>query len=151
MAALQGVNAAIAQDVNGAKKIPSGEHKGKERILFDEYTFLAEAANNDTLDIGGKLPAGARVVGAVVNSPDLGGTGTLNLGFSANGVDAADDDAFIAGADASGQAVLAQPGAGVAGIGKQFAADTQVQLKFVGATASATGKKIQSWIRYVLD
>jgi hypothetical protein len=148
MAEFLGVNAGFISAGQG-KKGSKGEATGRLRMLFDERAFTAEYAGADTVKIGAPIPAGARVVGAVFKSPDMGGTGTVNFGYQANGVDVADPDAFVVSADNSGQAVQST-GAGD-GIGRKFTVATQCELTFSGASASATGKTLQAWVFYVVD
>jgi hypothetical protein len=148
MATLYGVNAAL---IVAGSKAGKGEVNGHVKTLFDEITMTAEAANGDVLKIGPGLPKGARVLRALVKCPDLGGTGTLELGnaVGADAVEAADSDAF-ASLDASGQALQDANDAG-AGILHKYLEAVDVELKFVGATASATGKLIQVAVQYIVD
>lgn len=147
MSTLYGRNYDEVYNNNG--KVDPGEYNGHKKVLFEDYTFVAEASSADILKLG-KLPKGARVLSATLKSPDLGGTGTIDVGTLANDEgDAADQDGFIAAADASGQAVQ-QAGSG-ANIGKKFSGETVVQAYFNGATGSATGKTIQVWIEYIVD
>jgi len=147
MAALYGKNATL---LRANKKAGVGEVNGHVKTMYDEFTFTGEAANADTLDIGAPLPKGARVLACVLKAPDLGGTGTVDVGHLANaGGDSAVAAGFISAQDTSGQA--SQGSGNGASIGKKFAAETQTQLTFTGATASATGKTIQCWISYIVD
>lgn len=151
MATVYGVNAVKAQSENGAIKVQSGEAVGRVRSVYDEYTFPAAAfASGDVIEIGSKLPAGARVVDAQVKCPSLGTTGIFTLGYAANGLDVADPDAFLT-ADAGGQAVLAKPSLSSAGILKKFEAETQLILTSTEVTTAAAGLKIQVEVEFVLD
>lgn len=130
-------------------KSGKGEATGRIRMLYDERTFTTEAVAADTIRMGSLLPAGARVVGGRVVSPDVGGTGTLSFGNQANGVDAAAPAVLGSGIDNSGQAVdFACTGLG---IGKKFSVPTQFEILFSANTVSLTGKTIQAWILYVVD
>ena len=146
MSTLYGRNYDEVYNDNG--KVSPGEYNGHKKVMFEDYTFAAEASSADTLKLG-KLPKGARVLSCTLKSPDLGGTGTIDVGTQANGTESADQDGFIAAADASGQAVQ-QAGSG-ANIGVKFSAETVVQAYFSGATGSATGKTIKVWIEYIVD
>lgn len=147
MAALYGKNATL---IRANKKAGVGEINGHVKTMYDEYTLLADAANLDTVDIGAPLPKGARVLSCVLKAPDLGGTGTVDVGTLLNSAgDAADADGFIAAGDTSGQA--SQISGSGAYIGKKFAAETQTRLTFNGVTASASGKVVQVWINYIVD
>jgi hypothetical protein len=145
MAALFGKNATL---INAAKKAGVGEVNGHSKTMYDEYTLLADAANLDTIDLGAKLPKGARVTSCVLKAPDLGGTGTMDVGYLANGVDAAALTGFIAAGDTSGQA--SQISGSGASIGKKLGAETTVRATFNGVTASATGKTVQVWVHYIV-
>lgn len=129
-----------------------GEFSGKVRCLSE--SFICEQnvyAIGDLINVGAKLPKGAKVIEAMLISPSLGTTGIMKLGFLANGIDAADDDAFIASADAGGQAVKALMPAGAAALGKKFEADTQAQIKFSEASDAALGLEIKVLIQYILE
>ena len=111
-----------------SEKFPKGENAGRKRLLLDHYTAAYAIQVGDTI-LGPKIPASSIVTDAVIKiNKSLGATGIFNLGYLANGVDAADTDAFITGADAGGQAVLAAPAAGAAGILKRFTKETQLVL-----------------------
>jgi hypothetical protein len=145
MATVNGVNYTKVNS-EPSSKVPEGELAGKVKFWYDEYTFLAEYANNDVIQLGGVIPEGARIVSAKVYCPDVGGTATVEFGTSS------DTDYFIAAIDNSGQAVLAAEAAASAFLaaGNQ-SADVQPQIKCNGASASATGKTIKAWITYVMD
>lgn len=149
MASLYGVNAAKLV-ANTGVKIAKGQSSGRVRNFYDELTIVANVnAINDTIDFGSLLPAGARIVGGKVKGPSTGTTGIIKLGYTDNGSDVADDDAFGPTFDFGGQAVEAEING--AGVGKTLAKATQVQATFTEATDAAAGKKIQVWINYVVD
>lgn len=148
MSTVYGLNYTAAYVNNG--KIRPGEQNGHKKVLFEEYTFAAELLSGSTLKIG-KLPKGARVISATLKSPDLGGTGTIDVGtLASDGGDAADPDAFIAAADASGQAVHSV-GAGAGLLAVKYAGEVVVEALFTGGTVSATGKTIRFAIEYIVD
>lgn len=138
-----GVNAAAMAAVPSQKALP-GENSGGALIMYDEYVFPAEYAANDIIVMGSPLPAGARVLAAVVACPDVGGTATLALGTAGTA------GALMAAVDNSGQAVRASIDAGAADAFKKLTVATQYQFKASGASASATGKKISLMIEYVV-
>lgn len=145
-----GVNHQAAYiDVNPGK-YGKGEFGGRVRVLYDEKTLTEELEVNDIIKVG-RLPKGARVLGATVKSPSLGTTGIVDLGYaaSADAVEAADADGFVLQADAGGQAVQAV-GAGAA-IGKRFEAEVDVQLVVTEVSTAGSTKTIQSWVYYVID
>ena len=141
MATYKGVNQVLLDLPNG--KVQAGEYGGEVKMAYDEFTFTAELANNDVIDLGINVPIQARIINARLLCPDLGGTVTLDLGI------AADSDSLIAAADCSGQAVFAQSTAAAVDLGKKLTAEQAYQLKANAASATAVGKKVQVWIEYV--
>lgn len=150
MSTLYGLNYNKVYNENG--KVRAGEFNGHVKTLYDEITFEDDViALNSTIDLG-KLPKGARVLSAVMKGASTGTTGKFELGYTANGVDAADPDAFIptgVNLDTGGQA--AQVSGNGDGIGKKFEAETKVQAKVTEATDNAEDVKIQCWIHYIVD
>jgi hypothetical protein len=154
-----GVNYKAALVTVPSARIHQGEYGGKELVLYDKIVLDADAASGDVVKIG-RLPAGAKVIGARVFGADLGGTGTLKLGNSASmdGTtdDAADDDSFITAADSSGQAFDVVDGASAAMRGAaiglvRFTKEVDVELKFVGVTSGATAVTIYVIVKYIVD
>lgn len=128
-------------------KIDPGQVNAHKKVLFADITFAAELATTDTVYLG-KLPKGARVLNCMLRFPASGATGIVDIGYQANGVDSADLNAFVEGADPGAAAVLAA-GAG-AGIGKVFTAETTVVMTPTEVTAASTGDVMQFWIEYVV-
>lgn len=149
---VKGVNYTKAFESNPVQIVDQGMTGGKVKCIMDSYTLPSAVIDvGDVVKIGaGLLPAGARVVDATIACASLGDTGILKLGYEANGVDAADDDAFIASADAGGQAVLAKPAAGAAGIFKKLGAATQIVL---GCSEISTNNNVEIKVAvfYVVD
>ena len=153
MATVFGVNA--TKDNNDIL-IPAGDLGGRVKMAYDKYTFPADAFDlGDKINMM-KLPAGARVIDALVKAPSLGTEGIFKLGHAATKAEDgstvinADDDAFVASADAGGQAVAAESST-EAGRLVKFGAETQVVLECSEATDSAEGDTIEVAIFYVLD
>lgn len=138
-----------------SEKVNPGELTGRQKLLYAEYTPVANVLGlTDVIKLF-KLPKGARIVDCHVKAPSLGTTGIMKLGHTASedGLETANSDAFIVATqlDAGGQAVFGRPTAASAGIGKKFAAEVDVQLAFTEATDAALGDTIQAWLQYVLD
>lgn len=149
MASLNGVNYALIAAGEGEKG-GKGEANGRVRCLYDQHTFVADVnAISDTITLGAPLPAGARVIGGRIKCGSTGTTGIFNLGYTANGVDVADADAFGASIDPGAAAIDASIGG--AGMGKKFTVATQVQAIFTEATDSAAGETLQVWLLYIVD
>lgn len=149
MAQLNANNYQLTQNAPSSQ-LPKGELNGRVKTMFDEIVLAAELAANDEINLY-KLPAGARVIEAMIVSPSLGATGILQLGHRANAELAEDADAFIASADAGGQAVKAQMPAGSAGLLKKFESETQIYSKCTELSAAGTGLTIKFLISYVVD
>lgn len=139
------------------QKVHQGEWGGKELTLVETFTLDADAADQQSVKVG-RLPPGAMVLGARIYGPDLGATGTLQLGnsVSINGkaTDAAVANSFIKAADSSGQVFDVADGAAAqrgAAIGVRFASSVDVTLLFNGATSGATGLIITVIVKYIVD
>jgi hypothetical protein len=162
MATIYGYNYNRAFITTPFRKAPPGEINGKIRHIVERVTLAADAASGDVARVG-KLPKNSRVVFAQLSGPDLGGTGTLLLGNAANtaaspvGTDAADDDSLLAAVDSSGQAFVVSSSSSAAQRGvkmgdpTRWTAETEIELKFSGATSGATAKSIDVLIGYILD
>jgi hypothetical protein len=151
MASYYGSNYTNIYQNNPSEPAEVGQAFGKVKMLYDEFTLTAEIDTPDTLFMCHKLPAGALVIDAAIIAPSLGTTGILQLGHSANGVDANDVDAFVQTADAGGQAVIAKPAAGAAGIGKKFTVETEIKISCTEITQAGIGDTVKCYILYVLD
>lgn len=149
MANINGANAAL---VAAGSKVGIGEYNGHVKVMYDTVTLVgAVQAISDTFTVGAPLPKGARVVDVKALGVSMGTTGIFQLGYSANGVDSADPDAFLVGIDLGGQAALGVPTAAAAGLFKKFSAPTQVIGTWTEATDSADGDAIKVAIFYVVD
>ena len=111
-----------------SEKIQMGEKAGRKRLLLDRRVLDAAYQVGDKV-ICGFIPADSIVTDAKVKiNKSLGATGIFDLGFAANGVDAADADAFVVAADAGGKTELKRAGELSVGIHKRFTEETQVEL-----------------------
>jgi hypothetical protein len=130
-----------------SSKIAAGDVSGVVKSLYMSFTCPTadELATTDTLYLG-VLPAGARVLGGKIKCPATGATGIFNVGYQANGVDAADLDAFVVGADPGAAAVAAEVAGD--GVGKKFSAATTVVLTPTEITADMGTKTVQVWLNY---
>ncbi len=126
-----------------ASKINSPDQSGGVKHMYMSFTGAAELGTSDTLYLG-KIPAGSRVVECKVRCPATGATGTFDIGYQANGVDAAALNGFVVAANPGAAAVYAA-GNGAA-MGKKFTAETDVVLTPSAATASFTGKTVEFWM-----
>jgi hypothetical protein len=152
-----GINYKAAYVTVPSSKIGGGEKGGGVQVIREKFTFDADGAASETIKLA-RLPAGAMVLSARVFGPDLGGTGTFELGNSAsvNGsaVDALDVDSFIDAGDSSGQAfdvldsASAQRGPAIGLV--RFASEVDVILTLTGVTSGATSKSIYLVLSYIV-
>lgn len=149
MATKYGVNHTLKYINVPSEKVKAKEETGKVRLAYDSFVFDAELAVTDVIKLM-KLPKGAKVVDAIVKAPSLGATGIFDLGYEANGVDAADTNGFVSAADFGG-AAAAKRMATEDGVFKEMGAESQVILTCTELTAAATGLKIEVAVFYVLE
>ena len=146
MANLYGSNYTLAYVNVPSEKIEPGEQVGKVKVAYDEYDLDGLGvviAANDLIYLM-KIPAGARVLEAIIDSPSLGTTGIVQLGT------AADPDRYIAAADAGGQAVREKMPLGADGAFEELTEETQLILKCTEITTEITGI-IKVAVFYVMD
>lgn len=142
MANLQGVNYAKSQS-NPIQMIDMSDRGGKLRVSYDSYTFLAEAADGDSISMGSPIPAGARIIDAWVQGPDLGTVGSFKFGHSS------DDDALVAAFAVT--AAFKAKMAAEAGLFQVLDDAIQPLITMATAADAATGLEIKSCVMYVLD
>lgn len=149
-----GVNNTLQYQSSPAQKAGLGEYSGRLRVLWDSYTLgSGSLTTSDTLFLM-KIPGNARVMDAVVVSADLGGTGTMNIGWQAGatGAEAAAATGFYSALDLSGQAVIASlvEVASASGAHKRFSEEVQVVM-VPQASFSATSGSVSLAIYYIMD
>lgn len=157
MATKNGTNAALVV-LNPPSLIEQGEKTGRMRVHYDEFVLTAALATNDLINMGGLLPAGARVMDVIIDSPDIDSStaATLTSGWaaSADGVEAAQSAGFISSIDVhtagKTQAMSALLQTVVPGKFKKFASPVQPQIKVTNGGDAVTGT-IRQAIYYVVD
>lgn len=157
MATLTGTNAAAGAPVPGLP-VPAGVLG----VAWGYYNVATAPSAADILEIC-KLPAGATVIGGFIQAADLDTNATetldIDVGWAANGTDAADPDGFGNFGVLTGDAVAEfRPVAGIflpftnviqdSGY-KTFAAETKVTITFTGAPATLTAGYIKVICFYV--
>lgn len=153
MAEFKASNYTNAYDSSPVVKIGASELYGKVRRSYDSYTLGAELSINDTIRLF-KLPKGARLVDARLVAPSDGTTGQLDVGWEANGVDAADQDGIFAGAsegDTGGGAVDSKLAGTAAGWNKKFGAETEILITAAEATTASNGDTIEVEVFYIVE
>lgn len=142
------------EDVPSNKVPPIGQH-GVVRIAYDKYVLSGDLAAADIIHLG-FIPQGARVVGYWLKTDDLDASGgTIDLGWaaSADGVETADADGFLAAVDVTTSGGISSnhtSQANMAGLGKLFSAQVAVTATILGDTDATTGD-IEVCIQYVID
>tara|TARA_R100001594_G_scaffold19297_3_gene37673 strand:+ start:3753 stop:4205 length:453 start_codon:yes stop_codon:yes gene_type:complete len=133
-----------------SEKIPAGEQYGVMRVAYDDYTFVGDVDDTDTIDFM-KIPKGARIIDIHFVHSALDG-GTIDLGWSASddGVEAGDADGFLDGYNPSsaGSTSLGILG----GRMKKFSAECTLRLTVkADAVVGATDHVLQIMVLYVVD
>lgn len=145
MATFTGARAASTFPVGGAGQA------NMLHVAWGTYNIASALSQNDVIEFC-KLPAGATVIGGYLQGADID-TGTetfdFDLGWAANGTDAADPDGFGNFGVITGDVSVHTPVAGIylplAGViqsagPKTFAAETKVQgVCNAAANAGGTG------------
>ena len=153
MATNYGVNADLILVDNPSQKSAAGELGGKMKVIYDTFELTADLAADDTIEMGGLIPAGARIMDVHLFHDALG-AGTLDVGWkaSADGVETAVADGFVDGAavTSQGHVSLQEDHFAEAGMFKRFSAEVQPVVK-VATDTSATSGTIGLAILYLLD
>ncbi len=132
------------------------DFNGRVQRQYFEYTITAAPTAADVIKVA-KVPKGARVYEAVLQFPDLGTTGTLELGFSADSgaVETADNDAFLVSVDVNtakdqvGMIEQMKAGGSNAGYLKNFSAECDVEI-YVTTAWTVTSGTIKGYIEFVM-
>lgn len=146
MTVFYGANATKRDVTIPSVKIDPGEVNAPVRVAYDEYTLTAASlTTSDSLRLM-KIPQGARVLDLVIDAPDLGGSGTMNVGWLASsaGGEAANATGFHSALDLSGQAQVVSliEATSAAGLHKKFTEEVQVVM-VPAANFSATSGTIK--------
>jgi hypothetical protein len=142
--------------------VPVASHGlgGTLRVAYGSYAVAANVEDGDIFELC-RLPAGAVVVGGAFYAGDLD-TGTeavdIDLGWAANGVEAADPDGFVNAGVLSGDAITDLLAAGsnyrpfpmTSGV-QSFSAETVVQAEANVAAATFAAGTITAVIYYILN
>ena len=132
-------------------KTKSNEQHGDLRVSYDLYTIPGNLGVGDIITFG-KLPKGARVVDFWLKASNLGATGAGNFGWaaSADAVEAGNVSGFLAAVVVSAAATTSTIGTqpNVAGLGKEFLAECDVQ--FVATAVTTAAGTMQACISYVV-
>lgn len=149
MATVYSVAATKAQ-LSPPSRFEASEYKAGSYIAYDSYTAPGAIGAADVIKFM-KLPPFARIIEVTLSHDDLGATGSCKVGYEANGVDVADDDAFLTAVNlnAAANTVQMSDEANVPGFGKQLGAETQVSATMTAVTTVAGTLKLA--VHFVID
>lgn len=129
--------------------VDQGGRGGRVKCLYDSYTSAGALTSGDIIKMG-KLPAGARIIGAKLYNSDHGTTGTAVVGWASNGVESADNDGIFTTVDLNAAALLNDMAEYLpAGFGQQFSAETDIQIELTANTTAAGSFKLA--VFYIVD
>lgn len=136
-----------------SQKVDASDNGGRVRCIYDKFTLTAALSAGDVVYMGSKIPAGARVVDAMLVYDQLdasGGDADLGWLASDDGAESASVNGLIDGADVtSAGATRATNGAG---IGKKFESAVQLVVEAQAAGGwDQTSGDIQMFVYYTLD
>ena len=145
MATYNGVNKTKTVSVPSVK-LPPGELNGRLKWAYDEYTFGAEITSGEDIALM-TIPNGARIVDAIVTSPDLGATVAFSLGYTG------DLDALMAGIAPNGAAITDRMSdtVGAAAQFEKLTADKEILLSATATSVAATGLTVKVGVAYIAD
>ena len=153
MADFFGENATLRDSNVPSEKIRSQDQHGRMRIAHDQITFTAELTTSDVLCLM-KLPAGAKVYEAEINTDDLGTTGVFDIGWaaSAEGGEVADPNGLFPALDVKAAANARQKMVNsVPAFQKRFTEEVEIQVVPSESTDVAIGNDLKLTIWYVVD
>ena len=154
----QGVNYAKTQ-ASPFEAVDQSEVNGRLHVQYDSFVITATSAAGDTILMGTPLPAGARVLAALLDSPrlDVSNSSTISFGWlaSADLVEAAQSAGFLAAQDVHTAGIAASMTSALAGANvgkfKKFQSAVQPVLTFVAGPTTVTTGTIQTTIHYTFD
>lgn len=143
---------------------PAVGDAGNVKVQIETYTLASNPTAGDVLEMFW-LPPNARVIGGTLYADDIDTNATetleMDVGWAANGVDAANSNGFLNSGALNGDAVTnykpevgtIMPLAGVLITGgfKKFTVATKIQITFVVAAATFATGEITLKIEYIID
>lgn len=149
MSTFYGSNATLRDNSVPAQKIPAQDVCGRLRVAYDEIVLAGAVTTSDVIKMM-KLPNGARIIDAILSSTDLGSTGTLNVGWEANGVDSAQASGIFSAVDVNTAATSVRSSSTQSSNqSKKFGAETQISIVPAANTTAAGTVKLA--VFYTLD
>lgn len=136
--------------------IEQGKYGGKIRRLRDKYVLTADLASGDTIDMGSPLPKGATLLNCWIKTEALGGSCTIDVGWSvaSGSAETADNDGFFAALPVSSATFAQSRGNTYEGstyYDKTLLDTAQVQVAEHAVSSGATGKAIWCEVDYMVD
>jgi hypothetical protein len=149
MAQYYGVNSALNLNLLPSAKVPPGEGGGELAVFFDSFVLPNPVLNAaDVVSFCASLPPQARLIDLHMVFPAWANSATVNLGWLANEIDAANPTGIASAlaVTAAGQFRMSTTGSASAGMYKKFNVgspgqlkETQLQLAVVVAPTNTTG------------
>ncbi len=81
MSAEKGVNRLKMDSATPANRLSGGEFDGRVKVMIDSFV-ASSLAQDSTIDVGGIIPEGAKILEIVLMADALGGSVTLAVGDS---------------------------------------------------------------------
>lgn len=158
MATKYGTNATKISNTPIPQLAQQGEMAGRLHVHYDEFVLSAAITSGDVIVMGGKLPANARIIEVLFDSPDLDSStaAAVTYGWAASddAVEAAQSAGFLSSMDVhtagKAQAMSGLLCSNIPGKFKKFASAVQPQLAVTG-TGDATSGTIRCAIYYIVD
>ncbi len=156
--AYSGVNYAKTQ-ASPITQIDEGQYNSPTLHILDQFVLTTDLVANDTILVGGPIPAGAILLEAKIGTGALGGSAAINFGYNAGAAalagaqtaQAADTTAFFSALPVSSATVASARGSTYEGdFYGQVPLTSQVQPVITCSVASsgATGKSIYVDLAY---
>lgn len=80
MATYKGVNRTLKDTPNIASRMAPGLFDGRVKIMYDSYEADGGETTPDIIEMGPKLPIGAKIIDVILDTDALGGNATLQVG-----------------------------------------------------------------------
>lgn len=137
MATVKGVNRTLKDTPTIANRMAPGLFDGRVKIMYDSYEAVA-LASGSIIEMGPKLPKGAKIIDVILDTDNLGNNTTLICG------DYEDDNRYITATDHGAAALITRMNA-IAGRMYEIdettpgATSTDRQIILTTAAGEATG------------
>ena len=80
MPTFKGVNRTLQDTPNISNRMEPGLFDGRVKIMYDSYEADGGETTPDIIEMGPKLPIGAKIIDVILDTDALGGNATLEVG-----------------------------------------------------------------------